>query len=63
MSESSQSDSTVGIYHNPLLYAPSKHAQGVLSAKPMKTTAYPVKTRQKRAGEFYGACMTMHRTD
>lgn len=26
----------------------------------MKTTAYPVKSRQKRAGEFYGACMIMH---
>lgn len=40
------------IYHNASLRAPLRRAQGVLSVKPTKTTAYPAKSPQNVADEF-----------
>lgn len=48
------------IYHNVSLYAPLKRPQGVSDGKPVKQATNHPKTRQKRAGSVFTACMSMH---
>ena len=48
------------IYHNPFLRAPRKRPQGVSDGKPVKQATNHPKTRQKRAGSVFTACMSMH---
>ncbi len=50
----------VTIYHNVFLYAPQKRPQGVSDGKPVKQATNHPKTRQKRAGSVFTACMSMH---
>lgn len=47
------------IYHNVSLYAPLKRPQGVSEGKPVKQATNHPKTRQKRAGSVFTACMSM----
>ncbi|EBY3294484.1 hypothetical protein D3F13_24210 [Salmonella enterica subsp. enterica serovar Emek] len=47
------------IYHNPFLRAPRKRPQGVSDGKPVKQATNHPKTRQKRAGSVFTACMSM----
>lgn len=48
------------IYHNVALRAPRKRPQGVSDGKPVKQATNHPKTRQKRAGSVFTACMSMH---
>ncbi len=47
------------IYHNVSLRAPLKRPQGVSDGKPVKQATNHPKTRQKRAGSVFTACMSM----
>ncbi len=42
------------------MYAPLKRPQGVSDGKPAKQATNHPKTRQKRAGSVFTACMSMH---
>ncbi len=47
----------VTIYHNPLIVRTAKRPQDVSDGKPVKQATNHPKTRQKRAGSVFTACM------
>ncbi|WP_214294675.1 hypothetical protein, partial [Escherichia coli] len=47
------------IYHNVALRAPLRRPEGVSDGKPVKQATNHPKTRQKRAGSVFTACMSM----
>ncbi|MFG7512052.1 hypothetical protein, partial [Klebsiella pneumoniae] len=48
------------IYHNIRYQHRQKRAEGVSDGKPVKQATNHPKTRQKRAGSVFMACMSMH---
>ncbi|OWR40452.1 hypothetical protein BSQ42_00725, partial [Escherichia coli] len=51
--------SKTGIYHNVALRAPLRRPERVSDGKPVKQATNHPKTRQKRAGSVFTACMSM----
>ncbi|MCM7174607.1 hypothetical protein, partial [Enterobacter cloacae] len=47
-------------YHNIRYQHRQKRAEGVSDGKPVKQATNHPKTRQKRAGSVFMACMSMH---
>ena len=48
------------IYHNVALRAPLRQPESASGRKPVKQATNHPKTRQKRAGAVFTACMSMH---
>ncbi|PLG85597.1 hypothetical protein B6J19_24350 [Klebsiella quasipneumoniae] len=51
---------TICIYHNIRCMHRLRGPQGVSDGKPVKQATNHPKTRQKRAGSVFTACMSMH---